>query len=69
MAETAVYARDDKITAEIYADPENGDQAAINAGVQALNRGLPTYKRIGSVKFRAEEFPKTTTMKIKKHSL
>ena len=68
VAETAVYGADDKIVAEIYADgaPEEEIRDAI---LNDMNRGLPHYKQIGAVKFRETEFPKTTTMKIKKHSL
>ena len=71
VLETAVYGADDKIVAEIYADGEAGPQAeeTIRAAVSAMNRELPHYKQIGVVNFRGTEFPKTTTMKIKKHSL
>ena len=71
VAETAVYAADGRIVAEVF--PEEGAgpeaQAEIRRAVHALNRSLPTYKQIGHIKFRDTEFPKTTAMKIKKYTL
>jgi len=67
VIETAVYAQEDRITADIYT--EGGAEEEIHAAIRELNRGLPKYKQIGAVKFRDTEFPKTTTMKIKKHSI
>jgi len=71
VVETAVYGEDGRIVAEVYADQGAGPgaQAEIHGAVQQMNRGLPTFKQIGKVKFRDREFPKTTTMKIKKHSI
>lgn len=71
VKETAVYAQGDRIVAEVYAGREAGTEmeAEIRSAVLELNRSLPAYKRINSVIFRDTEFPKTTTMKIKKHSL
>jgi len=68
VAEAAVYAQEDQIVAEIYADGAAGP-VEIRGAVQEMNRGLPKYKQIGLVKFRDMQFPKTTTMKIKKHSI
>jgi len=67
VAETAVYGAEDKLVAEIYAD--GAPEEEIRGAVSEMNRGLPPYKQIGVVKFRDTEFPKTTTMKIKKHSI
>ena len=71
VLETAVYGAGDKIVAEIYADKEAGPgaQAEIQEAINEINRRLPAYKHIGTVKFRDTEFPKTTTLKIKKHSI
>ena len=38
----------------------------IRLGVKQLNASMPSYKRIVSVEFIARDFPKTTTMKIKR---
>ena len=38
----------------------------IKQDVTELNRNLPVYKRILKVKTRDTEFPKTTTLKIKR---
>jgi len=67
VLETAVYGARDKIVAEIYAEP--GTEEALRGAVKAMNNALPPYKQIAAVKFRGAPFPKTTTMKIKKHSL
>ena len=71
VMENAVYDCAGKIVAEIFADREPGPEAeaGIRLAVSEMNRSLPRYKRIGLVKFRDTEFPKTTTMKIKKQSI
>jgi len=70
VVETAVHAENDKIIAEIFSDNGAGPETEenIRKAIAEMNRGLPRYKQIGLVKFRDAEFPKTTTMKIKKHS-
>ena len=69
--ETAVYAQGDQIVAEIFADREAGQdmEEQIRNAIHGMNRNLPKYKQIAMIKFRDTEFPKTTTMKIKKHSI
>ena len=62
VEEVLVYAEEGLITAEIFAQQTEG----IQERVTALNRELPTYKRIQRVKFRDREFEKTTTQKIKR---
>lgn len=62
VIEVIVYAEEDIITAEIYAENQNGIQSNINK----LNKTLPLYKQIQKVKFRSHEFVKTTTKKIKR---
>lgn len=57
------------IVAEIFPDFENypTPHAVINEAVSKINETLPYYKRIVEVVFRTEEFPKTTTKKIKRY--
>lgn len=62
VVEVIVYGEDNLIAAEIYAE----DRTGIEAGVNALNETLPSYKRINRIKFRDTEFEKTTTKKIKR---
>ena len=62
VIEVLVYAENDTITAEIYA--ENTDN--IQNNINELNKSLPLYKQIQNVKFRDTEFVKTTTKKIKR---
>ena len=61
--EVVVSVKDNLITAEIYAENQSGIQESIGV----LNKTLPPYKRIQRVKFRASEFEKTTTRKIKRN--
>ena len=69
VGEVVVYQEDNVIVAEIYSDAE-GDKAAIQAQIKAdikkVNSQLAVYKQINRVKFRDEEFIKTTTKKIKR---
>ena len=62
VEEVVVSAEDNAITAEIYAE----DRSGIDDAVAALNRQLPPFKRIAKVRYRLEEFEKTTTRKIKR---
>lgn len=69
VKEVLVYAENESITAEIYPDPENSFddvQKQLQDILDACNRKLPAYKRIQRLKIRQEEFPKTTTRKIKR---
>lgn len=74
VTEVLVYGENDLITAEIYAE-EGEDVRQINSKeveerirqeIQELNKMLPVYKRVQRVKFRNNEFEKTTTKKIKR---
>ena len=53
--------------------PENpGDKdkkKAIETAIKKINEVLPAYKKITFISFTHREFPKTTTMKIKRHEL
>ena len=63
VEEVVVRQEEDGITAEIYAENRSG----IDEAVEALNRKLPPFKRISRIKYRDEEFEKTTSRKIKRH--
>lgn len=65
IAECMVYEENHLLTAEIYSDRE-ASQEKIKESIQGLNRTLPVYKQIASIKFRQNEFEKTTTRKIKR---
>lgn len=62
ITEVVVYAENDLITAEIYAEDTNG----IKDGIDEINKTLPAFKQIQKVVFRDTEFEKTTTKKIKR---
>ncbi len=60
-----VYEEKGLLTAEIYSDGQISEEE-ITKNIHRLNRTLPIYKQIVSIKFRANEFEKTTTKKIKR---
>ncbi len=69
VTEVLVYAEGDTITAEIYTDADEDREAVkeqIKRDIQAVNRTLAQYKQIRKIKYRAAEFEKTTTKKIKR---
>ncbi len=69
ISEIVVYEKGGKITAEIFPDKAVCDGQAektVNDAVNAFNRSVPSYKNIEKVVIRDCEFPKTTTMKIKR---
>jgi len=62
-----VYAKNDRITAEIYPDPEykaNDIKSDIRVEVDKVNDSFPPSKRIVSIVFRDKEFEKTASRKI-----
>ena len=69
VTEVVVYQEDDMIVAEIFSDAE-GDQNEIRAqiknDIKQVNTQLAAYKQVKKIKFRDEEFVKTTTKKIKR---
>lgn len=68
VKEVLVYGEKDSIIAEIFFDEETDDtENVIKNEIDILNKNLPSYKQIASVKFRNTEFPKTTTKKIKRN--
>lgn len=64
IKEIVVYEKNDKICAEIFCDAEH--QEDIRNYVTEVNRTLPSYKRVATVAFRSEPFPRTTSGKIKR---
>ena len=68
VKEVLVYGKNDFVTAEIFCDAEaENAESIIREKIDLLNKDLPSYKQIASVKFRETEFPKTTTKKIKRN--
>lgn len=70
VTEVLVYEEDDLITAEIFSDAEENRDAVreqIKKDVLELNKKLAIYKQIKKIKFRNQEFEKTTTKKIKRN--
>lgn len=71
VKDTFVYADKGRICTLIL--PENpGDKdkkKQIETAVKKINETLPTYKKLTCINFTAREFPKTTTLKIKRHEL
>lgn len=68
VKEVVVYEEDKAITAEFFLDTIEEPDAAvkIKTDVRAVNLQLPTYKQVTRTKIRDTEFPKTTTLKIKR---
>lgn len=76
ISEVVVYAKDNKIVAEILQNPDETGTAdsreaeqIIKGAIDRINEGLPPYKRIQTIKLRDEDFEKTTSGKIKRHTL
>ena len=69
VKEVVVYGENDLITAEFFLDTnmEPDAKQKIKADVNELNKKLPGYKRINKIKTRDTEFPKTTTLKIRRN--
>ena len=68
VKEVIVSEEDNLITAEFYLDEELCPDAKekIKEDVKKYNATLPSYKRILQIKTRDTEFPKTTSLKIKR---
>lgn len=67
VKEVLVYDDNGQITGEFFLDESVADcEKELRAFVKELNRKLPPFKRIAKIKFRKTEFPKTTTLKIKR---
>ncbi len=68
--EILVSQEGNKIVAEIFPFyDEYGKDAdkMIREAVDQFNRDMPRWKNINKVRFRSEEFPKTTTLKIRRN--
>lgn len=57
---------DDEILADLDVKGEADRRALVQSRIDELNRGLPLYKNITRFELRDDEFPKTTTKKIKR---
>ncbi|MBR5232865.1 MAG: AMP-binding protein [Clostridia bacterium] len=67
IKEVVVYGENDLITAEIFPDYEtDGAKKIIEEKIRQYNIKQPAYRQISDIKFRDEEFPKTTTKKIRR---
>ena len=66
VTEVLVYAEDEMITAEIYAEDISVKDAGTDEIKNKLNPSIAQYKQIRKIKFRTTEFEKTTTKKIKR---
>ena len=68
VKDAMVYEQDGKICAAVHpVDINNADLIhAIKQGLTDINAELPSYKKIVAYDFIAREFPKTTTLKIKR---
>lgn len=68
VKDVMVYDDNGKISALVLST-RPGDNALakeIKQGIRKINENLPAYKRITGLDYRAQEFPKTTTLKIKR---
>lgn len=68
--EILVSQEGNKIVAEVYPYYEDYGKEAdqlIKDAVNQFNRDMPRWKNIDRLDFRAEEFPKTTTLKIRRN--
>ena len=67
IKEVVVYEENGAITAEFFLDENEPDaKDRLKKDVRAINMQLPTYKQVTKIKIRDTEFPKTTTLKIKR---
>ncbi len=69
VKEVVVYEEDGAITAEFWLDtveqPDAKEQ--IKKDVREFNKSMPVFKQVTKIKTRDTEFPKTTTLKIKRN--
>lgn len=67
IKEVLVHGENDRVIAEIYPDFDIEDaESIIKDKIKDINLNLPSFKQIALTKFRDNEFPKTTTKKIKR---
>lgn len=68
IKDSMVYQHKGKICAMIQLVSSTQKETCKEA-VRSLNAKMPTYKKISGITFRAKDFPKTTTMKIKRNEV
>jgi thioester reductase-like protein len=66
-----VYDDNGKISALVVPTVPNDSNIihGIKQGIRKVNEGLPPYKRIVGLDFCSQEFPKTTTLKVKRREV
>ena len=69
IKEVLVYEENGAITAEFFLDTVAQPDAKekIKTDVREFNKKMPAFKQVSKVKTRDTEFPKTTTLKIKRN--
>ncbi|MBQ3784324.1 MAG: AMP-binding protein [Lachnospiraceae bacterium] len=65
VKDVMVYEHQGKICAQFLLYPGT-ERRKVTEAVKEYNETMPTYKKITGVNFRTTEFPKTTTLKIKR---
>lgn len=69
VRDAIVYEKNQQITAEVFADSAVfPDEAALWRSVSEINRHLPSYKQIGNLIYRENEFEKNATQKIRRRA-
>lgn len=63
IKEVVVCEQDGKLTAKVYSDQED---AVVRQKINEANKNLSSYKQIENIIFYTEEFPKTSSKKIKR---
>ena len=71
VKEVMVYADHGKISAIVQPVIANDRDSMkkIKAGIKKMNEDLPPYKRVVGLEFRMRDFPKTTTLKVKRREV
>ncbi len=71
VKEAMVYDDGGRISAVIQPTIANDNAILkeIKRGVQKINEKLPAYKRVTGIDFKMNDFPLTTTMKVKRHEV
>ncbi len=69
VKEVVVYEENGAITGEFFLDTvaEPNAKDKIKVDVREFNKSMPVFKQVSKVKTRDTEFPKTTTLKIKRN--
>lgn len=68
IKESMVYQHKGKICAMVQLVSTTEKETAKEA-IRELNGKMPTYKKISGITFRTKDFPKTTTLKIKRNEV